>query len=340
MFVSILVTCYNLESYIGSALESVFCQDYTGNFEVIVVDDCSTDGSIEVINRFPNVKLISNEVNQGVLLSTIKGLKAATGELVFFLDGDDVWSKEKVTESVARFQARPNLAFFTHELKIIDSKGNETLKKPISVDLNLEQPNLCSEQVRNGLLCHCNYLWLGSAYVIRRSIINLDDFFAFLNEQPNLRECYQDWPLAFWIACQPDISFAYSPKIMMSYRIHGLNHSGDSSSADRAIRNVARQRNTVLLMFKMLKYFGGDRMAWKAASQKLRFSEYLHDLYTGRRLKSCCGFFSSIPFLISRKSLLKETIRLLVCQCFGLTCFVRILSFLRRSFSHRLRSQA
>ena len=91
--VSIIITSYNYEKYITKTLESVFHQSYK-NIEIIIVDDCSSDGSVnlirELINDKPNVKFICHEKNQGQFAAYLTGLSVADGQFISFIDSDDI----------------------------------------------------------------------------------------------------------------------------------------------------------------------------------------------------------------------------------------------------------
>ena len=89
--ISIVVLCYNFETSIVDCLKSVSKQ-IGGATEIIVVDDASSDRSVEVIKKhFPKARLIVNEVNLGAAKSVIRGLKAASGEYISIIDGDDMY---------------------------------------------------------------------------------------------------------------------------------------------------------------------------------------------------------------------------------------------------------
>lgn len=93
--VTFVVTSYNYEKYILKTLESIKAQTYK-NFEIIVVDDCSSDNSCEIIEDFISdnqdlkITLIKNETNQGQLASMIRGLENAEGQFISFIDSDDI----------------------------------------------------------------------------------------------------------------------------------------------------------------------------------------------------------------------------------------------------------
>lgn len=91
--ISFIVTCYNLENYIVETLESIISQTYK-NFEIIIVNDASTDNSLKKLEdfkkKFQEIKIVNNVKNLGQLGSFIEGLKLAKGEFVAAIDGDDV----------------------------------------------------------------------------------------------------------------------------------------------------------------------------------------------------------------------------------------------------------
>lgn len=108
--VSFVVTSYNYERYILKTLESIKSQTYE-NFEIIIVDDKSSDNSVEVIKKFiddnpnVNIKLIEHEYNFGQLKAFQTGLAAANGQFVSFIDSDDV-----ITKDYAKAHIRVHLA--------------------------------------------------------------------------------------------------------------------------------------------------------------------------------------------------------------------------------------
>ncbi len=100
MKVSIVIVTYNSEATIYNCLSSVFSSSLKS--EVIVVDNNSTDNTVEVINKFPNVKLIQNKKNFGFGKANNLGVKASNGNYIFFLNPDCVVEKDSV-EKLAGF---------------------------------------------------------------------------------------------------------------------------------------------------------------------------------------------------------------------------------------------
>ena len=95
--VSIIMPSYNSEKYISVSVKSIISQSYV-NWELIVVDDCSTDNTLEIVQSFEDdrIKILKNEHNSGAAVSRNRGLREARGKWVAFLDSDDVWHPDKL----------------------------------------------------------------------------------------------------------------------------------------------------------------------------------------------------------------------------------------------------
>ena len=100
--VSVIMPCYNAAAYIGASIESVQAQTYT-NWELLIVDDCSTDDSLAVVARYddPRIRVLKNEKNSGAAVSRNYALREAKGKWIAFLDSDDLWEKEKLEKQIA-----------------------------------------------------------------------------------------------------------------------------------------------------------------------------------------------------------------------------------------------
>lgn len=104
--VSVITAVYNGEQYLREALESLFAQDYT-DFESIVVDDGSTDGSAEIAQSFPVV--YHRQHNQGAAAARNAGITLARGELVAYLDSDDLLPPNKLSVQVGYLTEHPEI---------------------------------------------------------------------------------------------------------------------------------------------------------------------------------------------------------------------------------------
>ena len=95
---SIVIPLYNKENYIEKTLQSVFNQSYS-NYEVIIVNDGSTDKSIDVVNQFSNKNIkIINQTNQGASSARNRGIAEASNQWIALLDADDIWLKNHLKE--------------------------------------------------------------------------------------------------------------------------------------------------------------------------------------------------------------------------------------------------
>ena len=123
--VSCIVPAYNAERWLGDALESILAQTYQP-LEILVVDDGSTDGTPDVVASFGERIVGLRQPNAGPASALNRGLGASRGELVAFLDADDLWPPRKLELQAARLSAAPELAacyglvqnFWTDDVKI------------------------------------------------------------------------------------------------------------------------------------------------------------------------------------------------------------------------------
>lgn len=126
--VSIITPCYNASEFIGQTIESVLAQTYQ-NFEMIIIDDCSTDNSIDVISKYirkdNRIKLIKLKNNSGSAVARNIGIKEAKGRYIAFLDSDDLWVPEKLIKQIAFMKTNELLVTYSSYF-VIDKNGNIT----------------------------------------------------------------------------------------------------------------------------------------------------------------------------------------------------------------------
>lgn len=107
--VSVILPCYNAAAYLAQSLDSVFAQTPAPD-EVIVIDDGSTDGSAAIAMGYGDARVICHrQENQGIAATRNRGLSLAGGELVAFLDADDLWPPDSLGTRLRRLQAEPAL---------------------------------------------------------------------------------------------------------------------------------------------------------------------------------------------------------------------------------------
>lgn len=101
--VSIIMPSYNTGQFIAETIESVLAQSYS-DWELIIVDDCSTDGTDEVVGQYltdTRIRYIKNEINSGAAVSRNRALREAKGKWIAFLDSDDLWERDKLEKQIA-----------------------------------------------------------------------------------------------------------------------------------------------------------------------------------------------------------------------------------------------
>ena len=131
--ISIIIPCYNQEKYLAECLDSVVNQTYQ-NWEAIVVDDGSTDNSIKIIREYQKkhpgkIKLIQ-QANQGVVLARNNGIKAAMGEYIFPLDGDDTIDEHCLEKLVKALQQQKGDIITCRVRYFAGKKGEMLLPTP------------------------------------------------------------------------------------------------------------------------------------------------------------------------------------------------------------------
>ena len=125
--VSIITPSFNSSNFIKKTIESVINQSYN-NWELIIVDDCSTDDSCLIINNFvqidPRIKLIKLEENSGAAVARNIGIEAANGRFIAFLDSDDTWHPKKLEQQV-NFMLNHNYALTYTKYHQVNKNGEK-----------------------------------------------------------------------------------------------------------------------------------------------------------------------------------------------------------------------
>lgn len=127
LLVSIIIDNYNYARYLRAAINSALDQTYT-HTEVIVVDDGSTDESPEIIQSYGNKIISVLKENGGQSSAFNAGFAASKGEVICFLDSDDTFLPEKVSEIVNILENDQDISWCFHTLKLLDVEGNIFLK--------------------------------------------------------------------------------------------------------------------------------------------------------------------------------------------------------------------
>ena len=212
--VSAIIPVYNGARYLRAALESVFAQTYRP-FEVIVVDDGSTDDSGVIAQSFKEVRYIHQE-NRGVAVARNNGIEAARGEFFAFLDQDDLWTPQKLQLQVSHLLSHSDLGYTLTEQKFFLDPGASL---PV--------------WFRKELLTSAHPGWVPGTLVVRRTAFEKVGNFA----TGYTAASDSDW---FFRAKAAGISMAVLPEMLLLKRIHGTNESGNAKEALAEMRRVIK----------------------------------------------------------------------------------------------------
>lgn len=211
--VTVLLTCYNHLDFLSACLDSVRAQTYQ-DYEIIVLDDGSVDGTREYLARLPadpQMKIVLNEKNLGTYGTLNAGLHLAKGELVAILNDDDVWEPEKLAQQVDLLDANPRVGLVHTNGAFIDGSGARVEGEP----LGFEFPRTETGDVYLDLV-YANKI-IASAVLVRRECFDSlglfnPDYFGS-----------GDWEMWLRIAEKWDVG--YIDERLTYYRVHGTNAS-------------------------------------------------------------------------------------------------------------------
>lgn len=133
-FITVIITCYNIKDYVQSAIHSVLAQSYHST-EIIVVDDGSSDGTDSALEQYVSdgqIIYIRKE-NGGPSSARNCGIRHATGTLIAFLDGDDLWEPDKLESQVEAFNDNAAAGMVFCDFSTFDDHGNVACQKNASL---------------------------------------------------------------------------------------------------------------------------------------------------------------------------------------------------------------
>ena len=257
--VSVVVINYNHEPFLRDSLGSVLEQTFPVD-QIILADDNSTDGSVDLVRKsYPGVIISLNNYIRSPLLNALQGLKKASGDLIFFLDSDDVWKPSKIELCVNEFLLNPSHIIVSHSHQRVDANLRPVLFDDLT-SRNIRKifagPNsLIQARLRESLLYRRGF-WLGSAYGFRRSAFDMEQFCDFIERSHLSRYSYLDLTLAPYLAaCNPSGTLGYLPDHTFLYRIHGSNSAASNNLLTQKAA-VKRMMATTLLTFRLLSLTG------------------------------------------------------------------------------------
>jgi glycosyltransferase involved in cell wall biosynthesis len=214
--VSIVIPTHNHARFVTLAIESALAQTQPAS-EIIVVDDGSSDDTPSVLAPYAGRITVVRQQKQGVAAARNAGAKLATGDLLGFLDADDVWLPAKLERQVARFVSAPHIGLVHCGLETIDGAGEPLVRSVHGLEGSVADEFLF---FRRPLI-----LGGGSGAVIPRAVFNEVGGF---DEQMSTSA---DWDLYYRIARRYEVGFV--PEVLLKYRLHPGNMHGNIRAMER-----------------------------------------------------------------------------------------------------------
>lgn len=176
--ISVVMPVYNVVEFVSDAIRSVLSQTLA-DFELIIVDDCSPDNSIEVCQSFndPRIRIIRHTQNRGLAGARNTGIHAAQAPLIAFLDSDDFWHPQKLEKHLEHMQRQTSVGISFSRSAFVDRWG---------MPLRCYQMPLLSGITPDHLFCR-NPIGNGSAPVARREVFDAIGYQAEFQGEPEIR---------------------------------------------------------------------------------------------------------------------------------------------------------
>lgn len=266
--VSVIIPCYNAAPYIEETINSVLDQSYE-HVEIIVVNDGSTDNSLELIKKYTiNAKLICiDKKNGGVSSARNEGLKRACGKYIALLDADDVWLKDNLERKIEKLETNADMWFVYSDMiefhedgssRTISGYGTNEFKEAYLKQEALPVPGVCSNIVFRGSVVREKHLFFDE----NLSTAADQDFMIFLSMQG--KGAYISQPLWKYRVLRSSMSRKVvsieKDQLYFMNKYHGLK-----LYKNNAFRRMCFSRNYLILA----------GCFWKDANNKPRALQYL-----------------------------------------------------------------
>lgn len=211
--VSVILPTYNCAHFLPGSLESVLSQTYDF-YEIIVIDDGSTDNTKEVLNQLmQKIRYIHLEQNRGLPAARNIGIQSAQGKYIAFLDADDLWLPEKLQTDMEYFDKHPDVSMVYSRHTNIDENG-------VVLDGEIKR-RLPSGNIFIQLFSEQNFI-ISSSVVVRKDVFETTGLF---DEQ--LFNC-QDWDMWLRIAFYFKVAGINKPLVKYRHNPRSLSKNRDN----------------------------------------------------------------------------------------------------------------
>lgn len=206
-FFSVIIPLYNKEAFIESTLKSVLQQTFQ-DFEIIIVDDGSTDESFQLASNFKNANIfIFKQKNQGVSVARNLGIEHASSKYIALLDADDVWHENHLNELKKQIDLFPNAGLYCNNYEILHSKN---VRKKASFNFNYNTECLIVEDYFKASIIN-SVAWTSAVGFSKEIFKTLGGF------NPDLKTA-QD--LDLWIRFALKHKVCFNPTVTMLYKFY------------------------------------------------------------------------------------------------------------------------
>ena len=214
--VSVYVNAYNAEKFIKETVLSILNQTYK-NLSVVVVDDCSTDSTLKILESIDDsrLKIVALNENNHIANALNEGLKLMDGDYIAHCDADDLWEPEKIEKQVEFLENNQEYgACFTH-VSIIDENGNINNDLfPADIVYNIK--NRPRAELFN-FLCNTTNHFLHSSFIARKSEVEKVGFYNY--SMPTLHD------YDYWLRFLTVSNIHILEERLTNYRVHSSNNS-------------------------------------------------------------------------------------------------------------------
>jgi len=263
--VSVIIPCYNSSKYVKKTIDSVLNQNYE-NYEIIAIDDGSTDETGKILEGYlPHIRILTHPHNSnlGVGASMNLGVRESKGDLVAFLDHDDLWYQTKLSEQVKVFDKYSDVGLVYTNVNVIDENDNELFEIYPNGFEELNKPE--------GLLLKC-YITTVSSVMVRRKLFEKIGLF-----RTDIQSADHD----MWLRMIENAKFFYLPNCLASHRKHPSQiSSGRKIWEDgfvilrEAYRRypygaTVKRKRLAVINYRLGEYDWNHKLYWKATKHFL-----------------------------------------------------------------------
>lgn len=228
--VSVILPTYNRESYLAESIESVLAQTYT-NFELLIVNDCSTDHTAELLDEFrkkdQRIRVIENEVNKGAPASRNIAVELAGGKYLAMMDSDDISLPKRFEKQVAFLERHPQTYVLGSSADVIDPHG-----KAIDEWRLPRRDRL----IRWHSIFRNSRVFCNPSVTMRASIFN---YVPKFNENNRASDDSELWATIF---PHKELGFANLSEKLIKYRSHPISITGQINNSPTNFSQDARKR--------------------------------------------------------------------------------------------------